>query len=59
MENFWDFSVWGTLNVIAVLLISLLIANILKRVFPILKADLIPTSVLGGAVILVVAGIIS
>ena len=57
MENFWDFSVWGTLNVIAVLLISLLIANILKRVFPILKASLIPTSVLGGAVILVVAGI--
>ena len=57
MENFWDFSVWGTLNVIAVLLISLLVANILKRIFPILKASLIPTSVLGGAVILVVAGI--
>ena len=57
MNNFWDFSVWGTLNVIAVLLISLLIANILKRIFPILKASLIPTSVLGGAVILVVAGI--
>ena len=57
MDNFWDYSVWGTLNVIAVLLISLLIANILKRIFPILKASLIPTSVLGGAVILVVAGI--
>lgn len=31
MENFWDFSVWGSFNVIAILLISLLVANALKR----------------------------
>ena len=30
MENFWDYSVWGTLNVVAVLLASLLAGNILK-----------------------------
>ena len=31
MENFWDFSVWATYNVIAVLLLSLLAANVLKK----------------------------
>ncbi len=53
MENFWDFSVWGTLNLIAVLLISLLIANILKRRVCFLKNSLIPTSVLGGMILFV------
>ncbi len=31
MENFWDFSVWGNFNLIAVLLLSLLAANVLKK----------------------------
>ena len=57
MENFWDYSVWGWFNVLAVLLISLLAAKALKKVVPILNASLIPTSVLGGAILLVVAGI--
>lgn len=57
MENFWDFSVWGWFNVLAVLLMSLLAAKALKKVVPILNASLIPTSVLGGAILLVVAGI--
>ncbi len=57
MDNFWDFSVWGWFNVLAVLLISLLAAKALKKVIPILNASLIPTSVLGGAILLVVAGI--
>ena len=48
MENFWDFSVWGMINLIAVLLVSLLAANILRRTVPFLRASLIPTSVLGG-----------
>ena len=30
MNNFWDYSVWGTLNIIAALLISLLAGNVLK-----------------------------
>jgi len=57
MSNFWDFSVWGDFNVIAVLLVSLLAANILKKTFPVLQASLIPTSVLGGGLLIVVAGI--
>ena len=38
MENFWDYNVWGGVNLFAVLLISLLAANLLKKMFPILKA---------------------
>ena len=57
MENFWDFSVWGTFNVIAVLLVSLLAANLLKKSFKFLQASLIPTSVLAGGILIVIAGI--
>ncbi len=57
MENFWDFNVWGFFNIIAVLLASLLIANILKKGIKFLKASLIPTSVLGGGVLIVVSSI--
>ena len=57
MENFWDFSIWGTFNVIGVLLISLLAANMVKRSVPALQASLIPNSVLGGGILIIVAGI--
>ena len=57
MENFWDFSVWGSLHLIAALLASLLVANALKRAIPALQASLIPTSVLGGALMLLASGI--
>lgn len=57
MENFWDFNVWGSINVIAVLLASLLAANVLKKSFKFLQASLIPTSVLGGGILIVIAGI--
>ncbi len=57
MENFWDFKVWGFFSVIAVLLMSLLIANILKKSIKFLKVSLIPTSVLGGAILIIVAGV--
>ena len=33
MENFWDSDVWGLLNLLAVLLLSLLAAAFLRRVF--------------------------
>ncbi len=52
MGNFWDFSAWGAFNLIAVLLSSLLVANMLKRSIPWLNASLIPTSVLGGGILL-------
>ena len=38
MENFWDYSVWGFFNLIAVLMISLLAANAMKRTIRILQA---------------------
>jgi len=50
--NFWDFQVWGVFNLIAVLLCSLLAANSLKKLIPALKRSLIPSSVLGGILLL-------
>ena len=55
MVNFWDFSSWGFFNLTAVLLTSLLVANMLKRSIPWLEASLIPTSVLGGGILLVIS----
>ncbi len=55
MANFWDFSVWGNFNLIAVLLLSLLLANALKKKIGFLQASLIPTSVLGGVILLTLA----
>ena len=53
--NFWDFSSWGFFNLMTVLLGSLLVAQMLKRSIPMLEASLIPTSVLGGGILLVVS----
>lgn len=53
MQNFWDFSVWGGINLIAVLLLSLLCANMIKRSVPFLRNSLIPTAVLGGIILLI------
>jgi ESS family glutamate:Na+ symporter len=55
--NFWDFEAWGSLNVIGVLLVTLLIANGLKRSIGFLRKSLIPTSVLGGLMLLVIASV--
>ena len=55
MINFWDFSSWGFFNLTTVLLGSLLVANMLKRSIPWLEASLIPTSVLGGGILLVIS----
>lgn len=57
MENFWDYSVWGTLNVVAALLAALLGANVIKKTIKPLQASLIPTSVLGGLLLLVISGV--
>ena len=57
MENFSDSRVWGWMVLFALLLGSLLIGNILKKIIPLLKASLIPTSVLGGCVLLTIAAI--
>ena len=55
--NFWDSSVWGFINIIAVLLLSMLVANMIKRSIKFLKYSLIPTSVLGGIILLVISSV--
>ena len=57
MENFWDYNVWGWIFLVGVLFGSLLLGNVLKKTIPFLKNSLIPTSVLCGAMLLVVAGV--
>lgn len=57
MENFWASDVWGFFLLLAVLLISLLAANVLKRNSKFLKASLIPTSVLAGVLLVIIASI--
>ena len=57
MSNFWDSDVWGWIILMAVLLGSLLVGNIFKKIIPYLQQSLIPTSVLGGAILLIVAAI--
>lgn len=59
MASFWDYSVWGTINLVAILLLSLLVANLLKKTVGFLQASLIPTSVMGGLILLVIAAIYS
>ncbi len=55
--NFWDSSVWGFVNIIAALLLSMLVANMIKRSVGFLKYSLIPTSVLGGVILLIVSSV--
>ena len=57
MGNFWDFNVWTGFNIMALLLLSLLVANILRKSIPFLRDSLIPVSVLGGGVLVLVAAI--
>ncbi len=57
MTNFWDYNVWGTISIFAVLLGSLLVGNVLQKTIPFLKNSLIPTSVLGGLILIGVAAI--
>ena len=53
MEAFWDYSVWGFFNIFAILLVSLLVANAMKKAIPALEASLVPTSVLAGILLLI------
>ena len=55
MSNFWDSSVWGPFNLMAVLLCALLAASLIKKNIKILKESLIPTSVLGGTILLLMS----
>ena len=55
MSNFWDSSVWGPFNLMAVLLCALLAASLIKKNVKILRESLIPTSVLGGTILLLMS----
>ncbi len=55
MDNFWDYKVWGMFNLVAVILISLVIANVLKKKVKFVAKSLIPTSVLAGIILLVIS----
>ena len=57
MLNFWDFSAWGGINLFMVLLAALLGSNMLKRSIPFLRVSLIPTSVLGGGILVLIEAI--
>ena len=57
MIYFWESDVWSWMLLFAVLLGSLLVGNTLRRKIPLLRESLIPTSVIGGAVLLVFAAI--
>ena len=57
MQNFWDYSVWGFIMIVATLLGGLLAGNTLKRKIPFLKNSLMPASVVGGTALIIVAAI--
>ena len=57
MLNFWDFNVWSWMLLFGVLLGSLLAGNILKKAIPFLRNSLIPTSVIGGLILIIVAAV--
>jgi len=57
MQNFWDFDAWGVVNLVAILLVALLTANLLKKRFKFLKESMIPTSVLAGLILLIISNL--
>ena len=57
MDNFWDFKVWGSVLLFCALLGALLIANMLKKLIRPLERSLIPTSVLGGLILLLISAV--
>ncbi len=57
MINFWDSEVWSWILIFGILMGALLVGNILKRKIPFLTDSLIPTSVIGGAVLLTVESV--
>jgi ESS family glutamate:Na+ symporter len=50
--QFWDLEVWNFILEFAVLLIGMLVANILRRTIKPLRQSLIPSSVIGGFLVL-------
>ncbi|MDE6105039.1 MAG: hypothetical protein K2G38_05110 [Clostridia bacterium] len=55
--SYSELSAWAFLIIVAILLFSMLLCNILRRVIPALKKSLIPVSVMGGMLLLVISTI--
>lgn len=55
MNQFWDNNVWGSFLLVAVLLLGVITANALKRVVKFLRESLMPASVLGGVILLLIS----
>ena len=51
--HFWDSEIWSWILLFAVLTGSLLVGNTMRRKIPFLRESLIPTSVIGGTVLLI------
>ena len=50
--NLWDADVWSFIVTMSILLISMMVANILRNVIKPLRRLMIPSSVLGGFLLL-------
>ena len=55
--NFWESNVWGFLLLIFIVLASLLFGNYLRRTIKAIRKSLIPASVIGGIVLLIISTI--
>lgn len=56
--DFSELTNWGGIFLIAILLAGMMVATMLKNNIPFLKKSLIPTSVLGGIILLVISEIV-
>ena len=56
--NFWDSEVWSFVVAITILFVAMMVANILRNTIKPLRTLMIPSSVLGGFLILLVSFII-
>ena len=52
--NLWDANVWGFVITMTLLFVSMIIANTLRNTIPALRRLMIPSSVLGGFILLIV-----
>lgn len=55
--NFWDYNVWSFILLLSMVLASLLIANLLRKLIKPLEKSLIPVSVIAGILLLIISSI--
>lgn len=57
IDSFGDIAVWSFLSQFFMLAVAMLLGNTLRRKIPIIRKSLVPTSLLGGALILILKAI--